>query len=416
MADAVLKRPGRALAFANYGHFLNHVVMLIFPTVALTLSDIWTIPRGEMLAAFFLGSLVYGVAAYPAGWLGDRWSSWGMLGVYLIGTGIVTFLTGFAQDREQMILGLAAIGLFASIYHPVGTAFVIQHATDRAKDLGRNGAWGTAGLASAAFIAAGISQIFGWRAAFFVPGAACFLLGIGFLLFTERKESANRPDNAIASDVTPTRANILRVLPILTTTTLAVGLITQAFTTGLPNLFDGTLSNLVEALSLDTAKGRTLTAAFVSIVVLFGAFGQIVGGNLASRFSPKNVYIGMFVLILPLATLSTQLSGVALVIVGAIMMIAITGCLPAENCIVANFCPQEWRGRVFSLKFVIALGGGSAALLANGYIFDQTQGFAWFFLFLAGLSLTIILAAIFLPPVAPPASVKEAAPVPAAAE
>ena len=79
-----------------------------------------------------------------------------MMAIYLVGTGVATIATGFSENSTQLILGLSSIGFFASIYHPVGTAFVVRHASNRALDLGRNGAWGTAGLALSAFIAAGL--------------------------------------------------------------------------------------------------------------------------------------------------------------------------------------------------------------------------------------------------------------------
>ena len=401
MGVVIQERPNRALRYANYGHFLNHVIMLIYPTIALTLSEIWMYSYGEMLSAFFIGSMIYGFAAYPAGWLSDRWSSWWMLGIYLTGTGLATIATGFAGNLNQIVVGLAVIGLFASIYHPVGTAFVVRHAVNRAKDLGRNGAWGTAGLASAAFIAAGLTYLFGWRAAFFVPGACCLGLGIVFFLTTQPVVAPdsgpkNAPNSSFRDMLTPA---LVRVLAIMTVTILAVGLFTQAYTTGLPNLYDNTLQRLVTLLSLDMAEGRTFTAAFVSVVILFGALGQIIGGSLSARWSPRLVYMGMFLFILPLAFLSMQLDGLALVAAGALMMIAVTGCLPAENCILVNFAPADWHARLFSLKFVVGLGGGSAALLANGYIFDQTEGFFWFFGFLAVLAVTVIVGALLLPPV-----------------
>ena len=399
MFSSQLKSPVRALKFANYGHFLNHVIMLVYPTIALTLSDLWSKPYGELLSAFFIGSLIYGFASYPAGWLSDRWSSWGMMAIYLVGTGVATIATGFSETTTQLILGLSFIGLFASIYHPVGTAFVVRHASNRALDLGRNGAWGTAGLALSAFIAAGLTYLLNWRAAFFVPGVVCLGLGLLFILTTRPIDSNKSETGSITK---PRFGDILvphlvRVLLVMTVTVLVVGLFTQAFTTGLPNLYDNSMSFLVQIFDWDDSVGRTLSAAFVSAVILFGALGQIIGGALSSRYSPKTVYIGMFVFILPLTLISSGLEGFPLVFVGALMMIAVTGCLPAENCILVHFAPSEWHGRLFSLKFVVGLGGGSAALLANGYIFDETEGFFWFFSFLALMSLIVIIGGLLLP-------------------
>ena len=246
-----LKSPVRALKFANYGHFLNHVIMLVYPTIALTLSDLWSKPYGELLSAFFIGSLIYGFASYPAGWLSDRWSSWGMMAIYLVGTGVATIATGFSETTTQLILGLSFIGLFASIYHPVGTAFVVRHASNRALDLGRNGAWGTAGLALSAFIAAGLTYLLNWRAAFFVPGGVCLGLGLLFILITRPIDSNKSETGSITK---PRFGDILvphlvRVLLVMAVTVLVVGLFTQAFTTGLPNLYDNTMSFLVKIFS-----------------------------------------------------------------------------------------------------------------------------------------------------------------------
>ncbi len=407
-------RPNRALTFVNFSHFLNHVIMLIYPTVALTLVDVWALSYGELFKLFFFASLLYGVAALPAGWLGDRWSSWGMLAIYMICTGIAAFLTGFANSPTQIAVGLAVIGIFAAIYHPVGTNFVVLHAVNRAKDLGYNGAYGTVGLASAAFIAAGLTQLFGWRAAFFVPGAACFLLGVGFVLFTQDVAKTGNQSKSVVEDAPVAFRTTRVVLSLMAVTALSVGLITQAYTSGLPKVFDDTMQAVVTAFALDREGGLTMSSGLVTLVILAGAAGQIVGGSLASKFSPKAVYIGMFAIMIPLAVMASQLDGLPLVVVAAVMMLVITGCLPAENCIIVRFCPEHWRARVFSAKFVMALGGGSFAVLVVGEIFDRTTGFLLFYGFMIALAAIVMLFAAFLPSMKD--SVGGAAPVAGPAE
>ena len=397
MINKMKYRPNRALLFVNLGHFLNHVIMLIYPTVALTLVDVWSMSYGELFKLFFVASLLYGLAALPAGWLGDRWSSRGMLVVYLLGTGMATFMTGFANTPMQISIGLAMTGIFAAIYHPVGTNFVVQHAVDRAKDLGFNGAFGTVGLAAAAFIAAGLTQLWGWRFAFFVPGASCFLLGILFVFCTSETPSSIIKNGLLERNNPVNRRTTFYVLTLMGVTALSVGLITQAYTSGLPKIFDETMLTIVAMFTLDRDGGLTLSSGLVTLVLLAGAVGQIMGGSLASRYSPKLVYIGMFVVMVPLAMIASQLDGFALVVMAAVMMLVITGCLPAENCIIVRFCPENWRARVFSAKFVMALGGGSFAILAVGEIFDQTAGFLLFYGFMISLAAIVIIFAMFLP-------------------
>ena len=83
--------------------------------------------------------------------------------------------------------------------------------------------------------------------------------------------------------------------------------------------------------------------------------------------------------------------------VAAMMMVMFTGCLPAENCIIVRFCLENWRARAFSAKFVIALGGGSFAILAVGEIFNRVAGVFWFFGFLLILAVIVIAFGSFIP-------------------
>ena len=63
----------------NIGHFLDHLFTLIFATVAaLALSREWGLSYGELLAYATPGFFAFGVFAYPAGWLADKWSREGM--------------------------------------------------------------------------------------------------------------------------------------------------------------------------------------------------------------------------------------------------------------------------------------------------------------------------------------------------
>ncbi|MDA0653215.1 MAG: MFS transporter, partial [Proteobacteria bacterium] len=237
MTEAAEIRPARALVFSNLAHYYNHVIMLLFPTVALVLESEWGLSFGALLQLAFWGYLAYGLAALPAGWLGDRWSTRGMLAVYMLGTGTVTFLTGFARSPLEMAVGLTAMGLFASIYHPVGTSFIVRHAVNRGRALGANGVFGTVGVATAALIAGTLTDGWGWRMAFIVPGLVCFATGIVFLLFTdaEGNQTAAKKHNAAAS--TFDRHQVIRAFTILAVTMTCAGFIAQGFLVGLPKIF-----------------------------------------------------------------------------------------------------------------------------------------------------------------------------------
>jgi MFS family permease len=58
---------------------------------------------------------------------------------------------------------LLAVGLFAAIYHPVGTAMLVSYADKLGREVGMNGVWGNLGVASSALITGAICQYLGWR-------------------------------------------------------------------------------------------------------------------------------------------------------------------------------------------------------------------------------------------------------------
>ena len=162
---------------SGVAHAIAHMYILLFATVVLVLEHEWAMSYDSLLALSIPMAVLFGAAALPAGWLADRWSPTGMIGVYFFGLGAATMLTGFADGPVGLLLGLSAMGLFAAIYHPVGIPWLIAHAPQRGRALGLNGVFGSFGMAAAAIVAGGLAAAFGWRAAFVVPGALCLACG-----------------------------------------------------------------------------------------------------------------------------------------------------------------------------------------------------------------------------------------------
>src|SRR5262249_59338392 len=113
-----------ALGFSSAGHFFAHLLMLLYPTVVLALEGRWGMSYGDLLSLSLGGFVLFGLGALPAGWLGDRWSDEGVMVVFFIGTGGAAIATGLTGGPVALALGLAAIGVFGSIFPPVGTALV----------------------------------------------------------------------------------------------------------------------------------------------------------------------------------------------------------------------------------------------------------------------------------------------------
>ena len=120
--------PQRNFLFLNIGHLLDHFFMLILTTAVLKMESEFADSYGRLLLLTTWSFFFFGGAALPAGWLGDRWSRRGMMFVFFIGIGAASVLTGFAKDPFHVEIGLALIGVFAAIYHPIGLALVVEDA------------------------------------------------------------------------------------------------------------------------------------------------------------------------------------------------------------------------------------------------------------------------------------------------
>jgi MFS transporter, FSR family, fosmidomycin resistance protein len=383
-------KPSASLAqgFSNLGHAYSHILTILYPTVVLALEPLWGMSYGELIALMLLGQILFGVAALPAGWLGDRWSSLGMMVAFFVGTGGSAMLTGLARNPLELGIGLTLIGLFASIYHPVGMAWLVRTAVNRGRALGANGMYGAVGLAIAPLIAGVLTDLISWRAAFIIPGASCVAIGIALFIvwrlgYVEDTHADLKPLPE------PSKGDVVRAFFVLSLTMTCVGLIGQAFSVMLPKLFAERLP--------DIAGGTTGAGTLVMIVYLFAAMAQLVGGRLADRFAMRNVYIVMFLLQAPVLFLAAALTGLPLIGMSIAMVFINVAALPSENGLLARYTPGNWRATAYGAKFVLALGVSAAAIPLIGFIHDTTGGFFWLFILLGALATIVFAAALLLP-------------------
>jgi FSR family fosmidomycin resistance protein-like MFS transporter len=170
-----------SMGFACIGHTYSHLFQPIFYVVVLALEKDLGMTHGQTVVLIVAGGILFGLAAPLAGWLGDRWSATGMMGFFFVGTGGAMIMTGTAETPLMISVWLAVTGTFAAIYHPVGIAWLVRIAKRTGLALGINGVFGGLGPASATLAAGALIDIYGWRAAFIVPGCIVALTAVLFL-------------------------------------------------------------------------------------------------------------------------------------------------------------------------------------------------------------------------------------------
>src|SRR5689334_22969499 len=207
------------VAFLNLGHFLDHLAMLIYATAVLVMTTEFRLSYQDMLPLSLGGFIAFGGGSLPAGWLGDRWGRRNMMVVFFLGLGAALILAGLVTTRWQIVVALTLIGIFASIYHPVGIAMLVKDQARVGRALGWNGVWGNLGLAFAAFIAGWFADHLSWRAAFIAPGLVTLAAGIAFAVLVPNTAAATTKAAAPAARHIPD-ALARRVFLVLTLATL----------------------------------------------------------------------------------------------------------------------------------------------------------------------------------------------------
>lgn len=380
-----------ALAFSCVGHTFSHLLMLLYPTVVLSLEGAWNMSFGELIALMLAGQILFGAAAVPAGWLADRWSAPGMMALFFLGTGGMCVATGFADGPVAMAIGLGGIGLFASIYHPVGIAWVTRDPATRGRALGINGVFGSFGTAGGAAVAGTLAAAFGWQWAFFVPGAVCVVVGLALVtsIVLGLVEDNRAVHHAAASEAS--RGDMLRGALVLMVTIAFSGLIYQSTSFAMPKLFDQRLEGLV-----DTTAGVGL---LVSLIYGVSALAQILGGWMADRFDLKRVYIACWALQIPFLAFAATLAGPLLLPIAAMMVLVNTAFVPAENSLFAKFSPPAWRGTAFGVKFLVSLGVSAISVPLVGQLYDMAGDFEPLLILLALFAAAGAIAGLLLPSV-----------------
>jgi MFS family permease len=373
--------------FINLGHLLDHLVMLVFPTVVVALGREWGRPYSELLPLALGGFIAFGAFSIPAGWLADHWSRYKMMALFFFGIGASLFVTGFAQSSWQIAVGLTLTGMFAAIYHPVGIAMLVAAPQNLGRALGWNGLWGNLGLAAAALVAGALMDLFGWRAAFFVPGLASIAAGIAFLALVPDPGPVQKKSRTIGLQIDG--RTMARIFAILLVVTACGGVIFNATTVAMPKVFDERLRDLIQ-----TNLGLGALVAFVYTVA---AFAQVAVGTLIDRFEMRRLMITIALAQIPLLVLAANSEGWMMLAAAILMMLAVFGQIPINDAIVGKYCADEYRSRVYAVRYVVTFCVAAVAVPLISVLHGTAGGFRSVFLVLACLAVCILAASLFFP-------------------
>ena len=378
------------IVLINAAHGLTHYSLLILPTAVLSMAapgGAFGADYGRILALATGMFLCYGLFSLPQGWLAARIGRRALMAVFYFGAAASLAACGLAHSSLALAVALAAAGAFVAIYHPVGTALLIEAASDRpGRAIGVNGVCGNVGVAMAPVITAFLAVQVGWRAGFLAPAALLVLLGLVWLRVPSVDALAKR---AQAEFPPIPRHLVRRAVVVLLLIAVASGLVFNAFTVLIPKL-------MAERLASSPAL-LPLAGAAATVATLCGAVTQFTVGRMIDRMTLKRVFLPMALALVPsLLLLAIAPGWVAVPLAGAVAA-TVFGQVTVNETMAARYIAPALRVRLYSLRFFVSFLGAAAAPPLVGFLHDRTGSLAASLYVLGGVSLITLGCALFFP-------------------
>ncbi|WGS22263.1 MULTISPECIES: MFS transporter [unclassified Bradyrhizobium] len=381
-----MNSPGRVITFVNAAHFIDHYSMLIFAAAVIIMGPALGMAYSELLPYATPGFIAFGAGSLITGWLGDRWSRRHMMVIFFVGIGLSMISVGFVQTPLQLGAALLAIGIFASIYHPVGTAMIVSYAEKLGAQMGINGVWGNLGVASSALVTGVIGQYLGWRWAFILPGMITVLIGIAFAMTVVHED--RKGSKQAAAQVRVAKEDMWRVVLALLIVVIAISTTFNAVTVALPKLFAERLADLT--------KSPALLGLIAAGVYVFGAMTQYTIGKLLDKHSLKAVALPLSLVLAPFLYLAASLSNLPLILVSIGIVMGAFGQVTVNDAMVGKYTTEEWRSRAYAVRYFVGFTAAGASVGLVAWLYDQ-GGFTTMLRAFAALCLLAVAAAIILP-------------------
>lgn len=374
--------------FINISHFLDHFIMLIFAKAAYDAGRHFGLTYEQIISYGTLGLVLFGACAPVAARLADKYSRSLMMVIYHFGIGISAILTSLARHPYELMMGIALIGIFASIYHPVGIAMLLKQERRVGFRLGINGVFGNLGVAFAPLIMGFILLYGDWRSGFILSGLFCLFYGIIFV--RNLKEDAElKPKKTATKNKYGFVDGWQRALFALALITSAGGFVFGGMTFLVPRYFE------LEMLGLTSSVA--LTGLLASIVYTTASFAQVAVGWLIDRMSAKLVLLFVSIGQVIFVFLSASFSDLALFFFMIIAMSFVFGQIPITDAVMSRYVPDNWRSRILSIKFLLNLCIGASVLPLSGYMLQTGYQMSDLFSLMSVVACLIFLAGFILP-------------------
>jgi MFS family permease len=383
----------RQIVFINAAHVFTHYSLLILATAVLGMvaqaPAAFGQDYGPILALGTGMFVLYGLGSLPMGWLAERFGRKGLMAAFFLGTGASLVLAGLAATPLALGLALALMGAFAAIYHPIGTAMLVEAAPEGrvGRTVGINGVFGNLGVATAPVVTALVAAPAGWPWAFVVPGVLCCAVGLLWLrepaFDASRSAGTQRPFPAIPAPI------VRRAVVILLAIATVSGLVFNAFTLLLPKLMQERLAASPDLLPV--------VGLLAFLATLCGGLTQFTVGHMIDRHTLKRVFMPLALVLAPCLALLAFAQGWVVLPLAGLVAAAVFGQVTVNETMTARYVAPALRAKLYSVRFTVGFLGAAAASPLVGFLHEATGNLAAAMLVLAGFSVVVLACALLFP-------------------
>jgi MFS family permease len=310
--------------------------------------------------------------------------------ICFLGSTAALILVAASSSLILLIAGLALLGVFGSIYHPLANALITAKVREYGRALGIHGAAGNVGLAMAPFVVGLIASYSGWRYAYLWFALPGIVLSFWSLFVDMSPKEEIRTIDQSTSEQKPAwrRFKIYFSLPLIL---LYLVNMMGSF------CFNGSLTFLPTYMAKRTSfhlfslDSVALGGMLSSVALFMGVLGQYGGGILSQRPHLERKFLLLSILSFPFILTMSFATDLPLLILALIFFFFNFFLQPMNNTLLAQYTPVKMRGTAFGIFFFIAFVFGSLASSFSGYI-AQNFGLQWVFM---GLSCSILFVVFF---------------------